>query len=113
MIKRDEKTGFYITFTSLPTADYTHQRNVLAMVVSEDLFHWSVVDVLLVDRQMMNPQVSIWAHAFQYVDFDFVDNDILLIVRESTGDTCTYHDGTCVTLYTFRDFREELLQRNF
>lgn len=108
MIKRDKKTGFYITFTSLPTADYTHQRNVLAMAISKDLFHWSVTDILLVDRQMLNTQISIWGHAFQYVDFDFVDDDILLIVRESTGDTCTYHDGTCVTLYLLRDYVDKI-----
>ncbi len=108
MIKRDPKTGNYITFVSLPTADFTHQRNVLGMLVSEDLIRWRVADTVLVDRQMMNDWLSIYAHAYQYADFDFDGDDIVLIVREATGDTCVYHDGICVTLYTVADYAERL-----
>lgn len=111
MIKRDPKTGMYVTFTSLPTADFTHQRNVLGLVVSDDLFHWKVIDVLLVDRQMMNTQLSVYSHAFQYVDFVFDGDDILFIVRESAGDTCTYHDGTFVTIYTIYDYVDFIARR--
>ncbi len=109
MIKRDKKTGLYLTLVSLPTGSYTHQRNVLGLAVSDDLMHWRTASTLLVDRQMMNNQLSFWSHAFQYVDFDFNGDDIVLIVRESTGDTCSYHDGTCLTLYTIKDY-EKLLK---
>ena len=84
--------------------DYPHQRNVLCMAVSDDLFTWEVVDILLVDRAMMNNMLSVYAHAFQYVDFDFCGDDIYFIVREATGDTCMYHDGTYVTMYTVSNY---------
>ena len=111
MIKRDPKTGLYVTLPSLPTADFTHQRNVLGLVVSPDLFHWRVAEVLLVDRQMMNTRLSVYSHAFQYVDFIFDGDDILFIVRESVGDTCTYHDGTCVTLYTIKNYADRIVDK--
>ncbi len=108
MIKRDPKTGLYLTFVSLPTAEFTHQRNVLGLAASADLLHWRTVETLLVDRQMMNTRQSIYAHAFQYVDFDFDGDDIILIVREAVGDTCVYHDGISVTLYTVSDYQKLL-----
>ncbi len=99
VIRYDEKTDRYYSLTSLPTGDYTHQRNVLGLVESSDLFNWSVVDTVLVERQMMNDRLSIYAHAFQYADFLIDADGILMVIRESAGDTCCYHDGNCVTLY--------------
>ncbi len=108
MIKRDPKSGEYLTFVSLPTGNFTHQRNVLGLAASSDLLHWRVLDTVLVDRQMMNNRQSIYAHAFQYVDFDFDGENILLLVREACGDTCVYHDGIAVTLYTLENYQNLL-----
>ncbi len=107
-IRRDSRTGLYLTLTSFPTAAYTHQRNVLGLAVSADLLHWEAVEVLLVDRQMMNTMHSVYAHAFQYVDFAFAGDDLLFVVRESAGETCSYHDGKFVTLYTLTRYTEHL-----
>lgn len=47
-IRRDNKTGVYLTMSSINTnIAYTDQRNILAFCASEDLFHWTVVDILL------------------------------------------------------------------
>jgi hypothetical protein len=47
-IRRDSKTGVYLTMSSINTnIAYTDQRNILAFCASKDLFHWSVVDILL------------------------------------------------------------------
>lgn len=104
MIKYDEATGKYLSTTSITTNGSTHQRNVLALVVSDDLFTWEVVDILLVERQMMNNTLSEYAHAYQYVDFDVMGDDLLLIVRESVGDSCNYHNANAITLYTLTDY---------
>ena len=104
MIKYDEQTGLYLTFTSLVTNSNTNQRNVLALVASKDLLNWEVVDVVLVEREMMNNTLSMYAHAFQYIDFDFVGDDIVFIVREAFGNACNYHNSNAITLYTLADY---------
>lgn len=105
-IRYDEETGKYISLTSLPTAQTAAQRNVLGLVVSDDLIHWEVVDVLLVDREMINTTVSCTAHAFQYVDFVICDGNILYAVREAIGNTNYFHDGNYITMYTLSDYAE-------
>ncbi len=107
-IRYDESSGLYLTMISVPTLSGGHaakQRNVLALYASKDLIHWSEVDVLLSDRELMTPVLSARAHGFQYVDFAVVGNDLKLVVREATGITNSYHDGKYISLYTVSDFR--------
>ena len=103
-IVRDAGTGLYLSMTSLPTRGNAKQRNVLALVASADLIHWSVVDTLLVDREVMNARMSEASHAFQYVDFAVSGDCLRLVVRETTGPSNTYHDGKYITLYTVNDY---------
>lgn len=104
-VRYDEATGLYITFTAMPSMDLnTNQRNVICMTVSEDLIHWEFIDVILVDREMMNPRFSALAHGFNYVDWTWQGDDLLLVVREATGRTGCYHDGTYLTLYRVEDY---------
>lgn len=104
MIKYDASTEKYLSFTSVTTGDSAHQRNVLALIASDDLLNWEIIDYVLVERQMMNNTLSAYAHAFQYVDFAFVGDDIVFIVRESVGDSCNYHNANCITLYTLANY---------
>lgn len=103
-VRYDETTGRYLSLTSLSTANSVLQRNVLGLVASKDLIHWEIVDVLLVDREMVNPTVSMHAHAFQYVDFVLAGNALYFLVREAVGDTITFHDANYVTLYRIEDY---------
>lgn len=112
MIKYDEKTGLYLSLTSLPTGIWFCQRNVLGLIASRDLIHWETVEVLLTDREMLSDMVSAYSHSFQYVDFDLDGDDIHLIVREAAGKSCTFHDGTHVTMYTISNY-VKLLERAF
>ena len=105
-VRYDETTQKYISLTSLATADTMVQRNVLGLVVSDDLIHWEVVDPLLIDREMINNTVSRYAHAFQYVDFVCVENDLLYLVREAIGNTFWFHDGNYITMYRLCDYAE-------
>lgn len=107
-IVRDSATGLYLSMTSLPTRGDAKQRNVLALVASADLIHWETVDVLLVDREVMNSRLSAGSHAFQYVDFAVSGDNLRLIVRETTGYSNTYHDGKYITLYTVENYRSLL-----
>ncbi len=106
-IKYDGASGKYISFVSVTTLpnNSAHQRNVMYMAVSDDLFTWETVGApLLVERQMMNDMHSAYAHAFQYISFDFSGDDILLLVREAVGNSCNYHNSNTITLYTFADY---------
>ena len=105
-VRYDEATGRYVSLTSLPAAQTMQQRNVLGLVISEDLIHWEVVEVLLVDREMLNTTVSYVSHAFQYVDFVFSGDDILFVVREAVGETNYFHDGNYIAMYTLSDYAE-------
>ena len=86
-------------------------RNILCLTASEDLIHWKVIDILLVDREIMNPICSAKSHAFQYVEWVFDGEDILYVVRESVGYTNCYHDGRCVTMYRLKDYAKLVEQR--
>ena len=55
---------------------------------------------------MMNAEASCWAHAYQYTDFDFDGDDLVLCVREATGFTNNFHDGKYCTFYRVSDFRD-------
>ena len=106
-IKYDSKTKLYILVSNLWTVeDCDRARNVVGLSVSADLRTWRTVDTLLVDREMMNAEASCWAHAFQYTDFDFDGDDLVLCVREATGFTNTFHDGKYCTFYRVSDFRD-------
>jgi len=110
VIHRDELTGYYFSLTSCQTIEgFGDQRSILMLVWSEDLFHWKKSEVLLVDREMMNPVCSAYAHSFQYVDFVIDGEDILMAVREAAGKTNIWHDGTHITFYRIKHFRKYAL----
>ncbi len=106
VIRQDPKTGRYYSLTSVKTIPYFgDQRSILSLVWSDDLFEWHTAEILLVDREMMNPVCSAYAHSFQYVDFVIDGDEILMAVREAAGRTNIWHDGTHITFYRIRNFR--------
>ncbi len=107
----DESLGLYIALTSINTLNHTDQRNVLGLVVSEDLYNWETVSVLLTDRQMVNQTYSMWGHGFQYVDFVTAGEDLYFIVREAVGDSFNYHDANFTTVYKIAGYKEFITSR--
>ena len=113
VIRRDDRTGRYFSLTSIKTIPhFGDQRSILALVWSDDLFHWQIAEILLTDREMMNPVCSAYAHSFQYVDFVIDDNDLIMAVREAAGKTNIWHDGTHITFYRVRNFRKLIREGN-
>jgi hypothetical protein len=106
-IRYDETTRLYVCVSNLyAVSGCERARNVVGLSVSSDLLNWRTVDTLLVDREMINAEASCWAHAFQYPDFDFDGDDLVLVIREATGYTNNFHDGKYCTFYRVSDFRE-------
>lgn len=109
VIKYDAVSGLYVMVSNWwMTENACRARNVLGLSVSKDLVSWTKVDTLLVDREMMNSEYSCWAHAFQYADFDFDGDDLVMTVRETTGFSNTFHDGKYYTFYRVTNFRSML-----
>ena len=103
----DEKTGYYYALTSpCVTDEYYMQRNYLALVVSKDLVNWEICEMVLCDREIYNEVVSISQHAFQYVDWIFDGDDILLSVREAAEDSHNWHDGNMITFYRIENYAD-------
>ncbi len=108
-IKYDAESGYYVNISNWWTVDSCcRARNVIGISVSRDLINWTKLDTLLVDREMMNSEASCWAHAYQYPDWDFDGDDIVIVIREATGYTNTFHDGKYFTFYRLSDFRSML-----
>ncbi|MBQ8214274.1 MAG: hypothetical protein IJZ80_09715 [Clostridia bacterium] len=107
VIKYDKTTETYICIASLYlTQSVAGARNVLGILTSANLVNWTVADTLLVDREMLNAECSAYKHAFQYPDWDYDGEDIVMVVRETTGYSNTFHDGKYMTFYRIKNFRK-------
>ncbi len=101
----DSVSEKYIALSNICNTTNQRQRNVLALVVSDDLYHWEISEYILVEREMINPLYSTTVHAYQYTDFKIDGDDIVMVVREASGYTNTYHDGNYTTFYRIDNFR--------
>lgn len=110
-IKYDESSGLYLCISNLWTVESNcRARNVLGLSVSSDMINWTVVDTLLIEREMMNAECSSWLHAYQYPDWDFDGDDIVMVIREATGFCNHFHDGRYCTFYRISDFRKLIVE---
>ena len=108
-IRYDESSGYYLALVNNNTASYwPMQRNVLSLSISKDLVNWEIVETVLIDRTMMNFDVSMALHAFQYVDWCIDGNDIVFTVRETMGESEIYHNGYELTFYRISDYKKLL-----
>ncbi len=78
-------------------------RNAMALVRSEDLWTWEMRCVVL-----YHPDVD--KHGFQYPDWLFEGNDIIVVSRTAygTGDKAAHrqHDANYLTFHRLKNFRE-------
>lgn len=82
-------------------------RNTLALIASPDLVHWEVRAVPL-----FHPDPS--KHAFQYPDWQFDGDDIIVASRtaydDGLGGAHSFHDANYLTFHRIRRFRELTLK---
>lgn len=87
-------------FPDLKTA---HIRNTLSLYRSKDLRNWEYRTTVL-----KHPDAIV--HSFQYVDWIFDGNDILLLSRTSYDDGLSgahsYHDANFLTFHRIKNFRK-------
>ena len=101
MIKQDPVSGrYYSVATRIYDPDKPRARNLLSLLVSEDLTSWQVVTDLF-DYTMHDVNEI----GFQYVDFAFEGNDILYLCRTALNKAHNYHDSNDSTFHRIKSFR--------
>jgi hypothetical protein len=75
-------------------------RTVLSMAVSEDFYTWKTVHRILDYRTADPTHVG-----FQYPDWIFDGEDILLLVRTAFGRSYNFHDANYQTFHRIKNFR--------
>ena len=101
MIKRDEVNGKYYSVITRMFDGNPHFRNLLSLIVSDDLENWKVVTDLIDYRDADKQK-----HGFQYVDFHFDGNDIIYLCRTGINNPHDYHDSNYITFHRIKNFRE-------
>lgn len=99
---QDPVTKKYIMIGTEQDVDKPN-RTVLSMAISEDFYTWRVVKRIL-DYRTADPEHV----AFQYPDWIFDGDDILLLVRVAFGRSFNYHDANYQCFYRIENFRQYL-----
>jgi len=100
-IKKDEVSGKWYSIANRLTPE-RHQgaRNLLSLMVSDDVENWEVV-CDIIDARDKNPQYT----GFQYVDFLFDGDDIIFLSRTGMNRPNTYHNTNYSTFHRIKNFR--------
>lgn len=101
MIKYDEVSKkYYSVATRLYEGCGDMARNLLSLMSSPDLEHWTVACDILDYRTSDSAKVG-----FQYVDFDFDGDDIIFLCRTAFNNAASFHDSNYSTFHRIKDFR--------
>ena len=82
------------------------QRNILVLASSDDLIHWRRHCVLLYvyeDESLIREECKI---GFQYADWLFDDEDMIILVRTAFNGAHNFHDANYITFHRLEEFRE-------
>lgn len=100
-IKKDAVSGRYYSIASRRIDEPQTRRNLLSLLVSDDLMTWDTV-CDLIDKRDADPD----AVGFQYVDFEFDGEDILFLCRTALNGAHNYHDSNYSTFHRVQNFRK-------
>lgn len=102
MIKYDEVSKkYYSVATRIYNWDNLITRNLLSLLVSNDLYNWEVATDLIDCRHESSEKVG-----FQYVDFEFEGDDIIYLCRTAINGAHTFHDSNYQTFHRIKNFRK-------
>ena len=112
-IRRDPKTGIYVTFTNPVLNDENGKelmiRNILSLAVSWDLRHWRRVKDVLTDDTGLEPEYSKMLTGFQYCAWQYDgDDDIILLSRSAHRGAHNFLDAHRLTFHRFQNWRSML-----
>ena len=102
-VRYDPVSGCYIMIASYLLSEPKTNRNLLALMVSENLTDWKVAK-FLIDGRHLDPA----ANGFQYVSFLIDGDDILFVCRTAYNKSNNHHDSNYQTFHRVKDFRSLL-----
>lgn len=101
MIKRDEVSGLYYSIGSrIDCEERIGHRNLLSLMVSEDMENWDV-KMDIIDRRCDDHDKV----GFQYVDFHFEGDDIVFLCRTAMNNAQSFHNTNYQTFHRIKNFR--------
>ena len=110
-IRYDDESGKYIALVNEHT-DYNvtqnNQRNVLSLMYSSDLVHWTRGKLLIQEDENLSWANSTAKDGFQYVDWQFEGNDLIYVSRTSYNGANSKHNSNRLTFHRLADFRNYL-----
>ena len=99
VVKKDPNSEYY--FSIVNPQDNNSYRNKLALSASKDLLEWKIIKNLLYHEDP-------YKHAFQYIDFEFDDKDIIFVSRtafdDNTGGADNAHNANYFTFHRINNF---------
>ena len=99
----DKESKRYLSIVSYLDSAHPKGRNLLSLISSTDLEHWSLVRHIWDYSHLPDSQVG-----FQYVDFMIEGEDILLLSRTAFNGASNYHDANYSVFARLKDFRSWL-----
>ena len=100
-IRFDPVSGrYYACVSRILGPERAWHRNLLSLVESRDLRHWRVA-LDLIDRRDDAPDKV----GFQYADFFFEGDDLILLCRTALNGAHSFHDANQQTFHRVRNFR--------
>lgn len=100
-IDYDAVTGNYVMIGTEQKPPEKPGRTVLSMGISKDLKDWRIVH-----RIYDYHQYDAGAVGFQYPDWEFDGDDILLVTRVGFNASDTHHNSNCITFERIKNFRQ-------
>jgi hypothetical protein len=106
-IRRDPASGLYLTLANPNThpALGAYQRNVLALCTSTDLREWRIRHTLLADDSGLDEITSRHLTGFQYADWQFDGDDLIVLVRTAYAGAHNFHDANMITFHRVEGYR--------
>ena len=101
MIKYDEISDKYYSVATRIYAGNGTNRNLLSLMVSDDLESWSIATDIYDYRGVDDEHIG-----FQYVDFEIEGEDIIFLCRTAMNKAHNFHDSNYSTFHRIQKFRK-------
>lgn len=101
MIKYDDVSKRYYSIATMAyDPENNSTRDYLTLMVSNDLENWEIACDLYDYRGIDTAHIG-----FQYVDFEFDNDDIIYLCRTALNGANSYHDSNYSTFHRIKNFR--------
>ena len=102
-ITYDAVSGWYLSLVSYLDETHPSGRNLLCLIASRDLEHWTMIRKIFDYRHLPEQEVG-----FQYVSFLIEEENLLFLTRTAFQHAANFHDANYSVFSRLRDFRRLL-----